>query len=270
MLVDVRGPGHPDQVWQRFSTPARWPEWAPQIRSVTTDDPALRVGATGRVHGPGPVAVDYEVTDVDAELRSWSWVAGRGPSRVRMHHHVLPAPGGGSRALLQVEGPAAVVGQPYRILAAAALRRLVAVPSPAPVLDQAAPVEDVTVFDFAFSRGHAAAALPFGITPATSSVEVGPQWLLVRYGPWRLVTPRSNVTSAQLTEGFSFIKTAGPPHLSMTDRGVSFTSNGDRALCLEFAEPVPGIDTTGTIRHPGATLAVADPEGLAAALGFAA
>ena len=62
------------------------------------------------------------------------------------------------------------------------------------------------------------------------------------------------------------MKTAGPPHLSFSDRGVSFTTNGDRALCLRFHEPVPAIDPTATITHPGATLSVADPEALAAAL----
>jgi hypothetical protein len=71
-----------------------------------------------------------------------------------------------------------------------------------------------------------------------------------------------------VTGGFAWIKTAGPPHLSFSDRGVSFTTNGDRALCLSFHEPVPAIDPTATITHPGATLAVAEPERLAAALGF--
>jgi hypothetical protein len=112
------------------------------------------------------------------------------------------------------------------------------------------------------------AARAFGITPRTTTVEVGPQWLYVRYGPWRLATPRSNIASAEVTGGFSWIKTAGPPHLSFSDRGVSFTTNGDRALCLSFREPVPAIDPTATITHPGATLAVAEPERLAEALGF--
>ena len=93
--------------------------------------------------------------------------------------------------------------------------------------------------------------------------------MYVRYGPWRLVTPRSNIASAQLTGGFQWIKTAGPPHLSFSDRGVSFTTNGDQALCLSFHEPVPAIDPTATITHPGATLAVAEPERLAEALGLA-
>jgi uncharacterized protein YndB with AHSA1/START domain len=269
MLVEASGTARPDTVWRRFTDPSRWPSWAPQIREVTPADSALRAGGTGRVRGPGPFAVDFEVIEVDADLRVWSWEVMVGPARVRMHHHVLPTADGGSRALMQVHGPVAVPAQAYRPLARAALRRLVALPSPdAPSVDeQRPPTEVVREFDFAFSPAYAAAARPFGITAATTTVEVGPHWLYVRYGPWRLLTPRANVVAAHVTGDFSFVKTAGPAHLSLSDRGVTMASNGDRALCLEFAEPVTAIDTTGLIRHPGATLAVADPDGLAAALG---
>ncbi len=187
-----------------------------------------------------------------------------------MHHCVLPTADGGSRALMQLNGPLAVPAQAYRPVAGAALRRLVAMASDAPSADQGMvedrPTELVREFDFAFSPAYAKAARPFGITAATTSVEVGPRWLYVRYGPWKLLTPRTNVIAAHVTGDFKFVKTAGPPHLSLSDRGVSMTSNGDKALCLEFARPVIAIDTTGSIRHPGATLSVADPEGLAAAL----
>ena len=178
-----------------------------------------------------------------------------------MDHHVVPAAGGGSRAFLRVPGRSASLLQPYRVPAGAALRGLVRDRSGSGGED-----EPVQVFDFAFTTSYAAAARPFGITRRSSSVELGPQWLYVRYGPWRLLTPRTNIASAEVTGGFSFAKTAGPPHLSLTDRGVSFTSNGDRALCLRFHEPVPAIDPTATITHPGATISVADPEALAAAL----
>lgn len=279
MLVEASGSARPDTVWRRFTTPSQWPSWAPQIRDVATADPELRPGGTGRVHGPGPLAVDYEVVEVDAGLRAWSWEVVVGPARVRMRHVVLPPADGGARALLQVHGPAAVPAQAYRPVAGAALRRLVATSLPAPAGDhpsadepgaEQAPSEMVRPFDFAFTASYAAAARPFGITAATASVEVGPRWLYVRYGPWRLLTPRANVVAAHVTGDFSFVKTAGPPHLSLRDRGVTMASNGDRALCLEFAEPVTAIDTTGVLRHPGATLTVADPEGLAAALGVGA
>jgi polyketide cyclase/dehydrase/lipid transport protein len=267
MMVEASGSAHPDAVWRRFATPSQWPSWAPQIRDVTPAASGLRPGDTGRVLGPGPLAVDYEIVDVDGGLRAWSWDVVVGRARVRMHHYVLPLPDGGSRALLQVHGPAAVPAQVYRPVARAALRRLVARSSDAPGVEQEPPTELVREFDFAFSPTYAAVARPFGITPATTSVEVGPRWLYVRYGPWKLLTPRANVAAAHVTGDFSFVKTAGPPHLSLSDRGVTMASNGDRALCLTFTEPVTAIDTTGVIRHPGATLAVADPEGLAAALG---
>jgi len=245
MLVEACGSAHPETVWGRFTSPSRWPSWAPQIREVTAADSALRTGGTGRVLGPGPLAVDYEVIEVDAGLRVWSWEVAIGRARVRMHHYVLPTAEGGSRALMQVHGPVAVPAQAYRPVARAALRRLVAMSSPAPavdapsvdkpVIEQGPPTEVVRKFDFAFSPAYAAAARPFGIAPATTSVEVGPRWLYVRYGPWKLLTPRANVVAARVTGDFRFVKTAGPPHLSMSDRGVTMTSNGYRALCLEFA-----------------------------------
>lgn len=97
-------------------------------------------------------------------------------------------------------------------------------------------------------------------------MEVTDEELRVRFGLWRLRTPLANITSTTETGDFAYLKTVGPPHLSFTDRGVTFATNGDSALCLEFAEPVPGIDPTRTIRHPGATLTVADPAALRAAL----
>lgn len=263
MLVEAYGPAHPDEAWRRFTEPDAWPGWARHIRFVEADATVLAVGVTGRVHGPAGVTVDVRVTALDAGLRTWSWSVGRGPGSVRMDHHVLPAPGGGSRALLRVHPPAASLLQPYRVPAGAALRRLVATPGGAHVAPEA-----VQSFDFAFTRAYALAARPFGIRPGTTAVEVGPHWLYVRYGPWRLATPRDNIASAEVTGGFSLVKTAGPPHLSFTDRGISMTTNGDAALCLTFREPVPAIDPTATITHPGATLSVRDPRGLAEALGI--
>ena len=265
MLVEAAGPADPDHVWTRYTTPDAWPSWAPHMRDVVTEAPRLRPGLTGQVLGPRGVSVDFRIDAVDPELRAWAWTVRRGPVSVHMEHHVLPTPGGGSRATMRVVGAPAGPLQPYRLLAVPALRNLVGEARPRAVPGA---TDDVVAFPFAFTPPYAAAARPFGVTSRTASVEVGPRWLYVRYGPWRLLTPRSNLTGATLTGGFSFLRTAGPPHLSFADRGVSFTSNGDRALCLTFRDPVTVLDPTGTLRHPGATLAVADPEGLAEALGL--
>lgn len=122
-------------------------------------------------------------------------------------------------------------------------------------------------FPFRFAAAYRLPALAFGITPVTAHVDVDATHLRVRYGPWSLRTPRENVAGVERTGGFAFLKTAGPPHLSFSDRGVSFCTNGDDAVCVRFHEPVPAIDPTGRIRHPGATLTVADVPGLLATLG---
>ena len=113
-------------------------------------------------------------------------------------------------------------------------------------------------FSFAFAPGYRLPALAFGITPVTAYAHLTPDRLAVRFGPWSLSTPLANVAEATITGGFSWLKTAGPPRLSLTDRGVSFTTNGERAVCVRFHEPVKVLDPTGRLlRHPGATLSVA-------------
>ncbi|MGG5260620.1 hypothetical protein [Phycicoccus avicenniae] len=121
-------------------------------------------------------------------------------------------------------------------------------------------------FDFAFSPPYRVAGLPFGVLPSTTWVEVGDGMLRARFSWWRLETSLHNVAHVEQSGGYAFVKTAGPPHLSFSDRGVTFATNGDRGTCVSFHEPVPAIDPTGRIRHPGATFTLADPEAFAAAL----
>lgn len=121
-------------------------------------------------------------------------------------------------------------------------------------------------FEFAWSPAYRAPALLLGVRPQTTFVAVTRSELRVRFGLWRLVTPRSNIADCELTGDFRWIKTAGPPRLALSDRGVTFATNGSRALCITFVEPVSAIDPTGRIRHPNATLTVARPHLLLEAL----
>ena len=121
-------------------------------------------------------------------------------------------------------------------------------------------------FPFRFAPSYRLPALLFGVTPSTAWVEVDEQELRARFGLWSLRTPRSNIASVEQTGDFRFLKTAGPAHLSFTDRGVTFATNGDRAVCVQLHEPVRVLDPTGRLVHPGATFTVADPPALIAAL----
>ena len=78
-----------------------------------------------------------------------------------------------------------------------------------------------------------------------------------------------NIASCQLTGPYRFWKTAGPAHLGVTDRGLTFASNGDHGLLIRFRRPVRGIEPWGLLRHPELTVTVADPPALARALSAA-
>jgi hypothetical protein len=121
-------------------------------------------------------------------------------------------------------------------------------------------------FDFRFTRPYRLAALPFGVAPSRCDVTVDGDALRVRFGWWRLETTLDNIDEVTVTGPYNFLKTAGPAHLSLADRGLTFATNGDRGVCAQFRTPVAGIDPVGVIRHPSLTVTVAQCDALAAAL----
>ncbi len=121
-------------------------------------------------------------------------------------------------------------------------------------------------FEFRFARPYLIVGLPFGVTPWTTSVEVEGGDLQVRFGLWSLRTPVANIAGTEVTGPYSVLKTVGPAHLSLADRGITFATNAERGLCVRLHEPVGGIDPLGRLRHPALTVTVADVEVLATAL----
>ena len=122
-------------------------------------------------------------------------------------------------------------------------------------------------FPFRFDWRYRLAGLPLGITPGRVLVTVdmrgGSGVLYVRFGLWTLRTPLSNVVDTSVTGPFTLPKTIGPPHLSLSDRGLTFATCADVGLCISFAEPVAAIEPLGVLRHPALTVTVADVHGLA-------
>jgi hypothetical protein len=143
-------------------------------------------------------------------------------------------------------------------------------PGHQPDHDQDKPVDPgpwqvVTARYFRFRFGPASLALgaPFGITPWTTSLEVADGRLRIRYGLWRMETPLENVADTQVTGPYDLVKVAGPPRLSLVDRGLSLATSTDRGLCISFRRPVRGVDPLGLIRHPAVTVTVDDQDDLA-------
>jgi hypothetical protein len=121
-------------------------------------------------------------------------------------------------------------------------------------------------FPFRFDPTYQWLARPFGVTPERAWVDLAEEHFEARYGPWRVRTPLKNIVSAEATGPYSFLKTAGPARLAITDRGLTFASNGDRGVRIAFESPVLGIDRSGRIRHPELTVTVLDVDGLIAVL----
>jgi hypothetical protein len=118
-------------------------------------------------------------------------------------------------------------------------------------------------FLFRFAEAYRRPAQLFGVTPASAWVDVDKTMLRARFGPWRVTTPLANISNVAVTGPYAFLKTAGPARLAITDRGLTFATNGDRGVLISFRNPVPGLEPTGLLRHPELTVTVEDTEGLA-------
>lgn len=121
---------------------------------------------------------------------------------------------------------------------------------------------ELVTLPFAVDRWFGLASLPFGVTARRARVELDDERFVARFGPWVVDTPLANVAAAEVTGPYAWFKVAGPAHLSLKDRGLTFATTDRRGVCLTFREPVAGIDPLGRIRHPGLTVTVAEPERL--------
>lgn len=120
----MNGSATADEAWQRYTSPSRWPEWAPQISRVVTSDDPIRSGTRGVVHGPVLIRIPFEILDVDDASRRWSWRVGVGPVGLRMEHGIDEV-SDGARAWVHIHAPRLLV-LPYVPIAKWALRQLVA------------------------------------------------------------------------------------------------------------------------------------------------
>jgi hypothetical protein len=120
------GQADPQDAWAAYVTPSRWSSWSPQVQGVrcARPDEPVQAGDRGEVLGPAGVRVPFEVTDVDAQRRRWTWRVRLGVLVLEMTHGVAVRDDAGCCAWLRVSGPLPVVVS-YLPLARHALGRLV-------------------------------------------------------------------------------------------------------------------------------------------------
>jgi hypothetical protein len=87
--------------------------------------------------------------------------------------------------------------------------------------------------------------------------------LRAKFGYWSVETPLDNVAKTKVTGPHRWYTAVGL-RLSFSDDGLTFGTNSNRGLCIEFVEKIPRV--IGLHDHSALWVSVADPEGLAAAL----
>jgi len=123
----------------------------------------------------------------------------------------------------------------------------------------------MTDFAFRFDPRYRGFLSALGVRPDRAIVRIEGGRLDARFGPWLCTTTTDNVAGTDVTGPYSAIRVIGP-RLSLKDRGLTFGTNTERGVCIRFREPVPGLEPTGRLRHPGLTVTVDDIDALVHAL----
>jgi ATP10 protein len=120
-------------------------------------------------------------------------------------------------------------------------------------------------FEFAFDPQFRPFLALIGVTPATAYVTLTAETLVARFGPWTCETAIGNVRDVCRTGPYHWYKAIGPRG-SFVDRGLTFGTTTRGGVCVLLREPVPGLAPVGSLRHPGITLTLAEPERFIASL----
>lgn len=95
-------------------------------------------------------------------------------------------------------------------------------------------------------------------------VDVSDSALVATYGRFRVETSLDNVDRTVVTGPHRWYTAVGV-RLSFTDDGLTFGTNHVRGLSISFVHPIPRV--LGPRDHSMLWVSVADPAGLAAAIG---
>lgn len=88
--------------------------------------------------------------------------------------------------------------------------------------------------------------------------------LIATFGRYKVKTTLANIEHTRVTGPHRWYTAVGL-RLSLTDDGLTFGTNHRKGLSIAFVEKIPKV--IGLRRHSTLWVSVADPEGLAAALG---
>lgn len=125
------------------------------------------------------------------------------------------------------------------------------------------PADDqVRTFAFEFQKRYVPMLAAIGVTPKTTSVKVGPDEIVAKFGPWTSRSLLSNITCVVVTGPYKAYRAIGARG-SFADGGATFGTTTAGGVCMEFRRPVVALDLTKNLKHKGLTLTVEDRQGFA-------
>ena len=119
---------------------------------------------------------------------------------------------------------------------------------------------DMESFHFAVDPALRRWSRAFGVRPENCTATLSPAELSVTFGRWSMSTSPANVAAVSVTGPYRWWKVAGPPRLSLVDRGITFATTAEHGVCIELRQAVGAIDPLHLIRHPNVTITVAEPQ----------
>ena len=120
-------------------------------------------------------------------------------------------------------------------------------------------------FAFRFDKRFVPLLLALGVHPGNALVTLtDDDRLVASFGRYEVDTPLSNIDCIEVAGPYRWYRAIGIRG-SAADNGITFGSSTAGGVCVTFYEPV-GRLLPGLRDHPGLTVTVVDPAGLAAAL----
>ena len=119
-------------------------------------------------------------------------------------------------------------------------------------------------FPYRFDKRWTALFFALGVDDKDGVTITGKGELIATFGRFKVKTTLDNIDHTLVTGPHRWYTAVGL-RLSLTDDGLTFGTNHRKGLSIAFVEKIPKV--IGFRKHSTLWVSVADPEGLAAAIG---
>lgn len=123
---------------------------------------------------------------------------------------------------------------------------------------------DDQFFPYEIDRGWKAVLVAFRIDEHDGVTITRDGRFVATFGRFEVETPITNIDHTAISGPHRWYTAVGV-RLSFADDGLTFGTNHHKGLCIEFTERIPKV--IGFRDHSALWVSVADPEGLADAIG---